>query len=133
PTRRSSDLAYGLEDTNSSSTVVPLVHAVGLVMLPPAGFVFCVIYLALRWIKSNELREPRTVVYSESGIREEGATFAFAVNWDKIKTAQRRGRMVVLLDERRANYGAPRSAFSDTDWERFRKLVEARVPASSLQ
>jgi hypothetical protein len=99
----------------------------------PLLFVFTFLSVILRWARDKTQQEPRTFVFSDSGIEREGVTFAGIVSWNNFNKIERRGWLIVLMTKQKRQWVVPVRAFSPEDRVKFRRLAESKVSNCRLR
>jgi hypothetical protein len=121
-----------LDTSPHPAWVLRLAYAVATIMTMPLIFAAPLVALSLRWGLARALREPRAMIFRDSGIQIETRTFAHSLDWAAIKKAKRSGHLVIFTIGQGIS-GVPREAFADGEWYEFLRLVEAKVPGSRLE
>ncbi len=96
-------------------------------------FVFTFVSVILRWARDKTQQEPRTFVFSDSGIEHEGVTSTSTVSWNNFKKIERRGWLIVLATKQKGLWVVPERAFSAEARMKFRRLAESKVSNCRLR
>ena len=110
----------------------PMARYPECLIVPAVIFVFVPLSIyrgtTKRWHKSNELRSPRTYVFSDAGVEASGDTFNSQLAWAHYVTAYKSGDLIFLgMGQNQFTILPLRDFESPQQLARFIELVKSKV------